>query len=509
MKNVNSIVFPQKEQAYHSLLTVIARDKTFYEFENDWRINRIVRYYNNKRTEDDNHVRALLYQGIVRSRIGMPDSSVYLPLRKAETIFIGLKKQKPETGYMLNYFIGNTYYNNNNITSSDIYFKRALEFAKIENDNSHIIDAQLALFWNYTYLENMDKAKLYLDSISKNSPEYNEKAFFILNAKSFYHQTIGNNRMALEYDKQQLAIFENLNDQAELSKLYYSISNQFVALNQIDSAMYYAEKALMDININKPGNYLYYKNLANIAKLQDNFQLENEYLAIALEKYRESVYEIMNNEIKEVERKYDLSLAENSLLKSRQTSFFWALAALITIVILLIVLIINRKIRSDAKEKLMNMSHNAAQQKLEAKLLAEDANKMKWMISIYSYLSERLTNLQDSFESLSQKYISSHPKVYDSMNLILSNTSSSLKDMYNGIHPNDDTFTLYTGLAFDEASKFNANEKMMLMLLASEASNKQIATFMNSTLESVRARKSQLKRKMIKEGINIDKFFLN
>lgn len=507
LNKINSNNFKNEIHAYHSLLLTIARDKAYVDFENDKRISRVVRYYDDQNARDNNHVRALLYLGIVRKRLGMPDSTLYLPLRRAETIFKGLRKQNPETGYMLNYFIGDTYFNNNNISLSNDYFNNALEYAKKEKDKNHTIDAYLALFWNSMHQSDMKLAKERLDSIGQYSIK-DDKQFYILNAQSYFHHLQGNIEKALSYDKQQLALLEKQVGNVDISKLYYSISNKYISLHNSDSAKYYADLAISNLSQNNISElYLYYKNLADVAQMNGETELAIDYLNSSLNYYHSSVHDVLNNEIKEAERKYDLSLAENSLLKSRQTTIFWALAALSAVIMLLIATIVNRKNRANAKEKMMILRHDAAQRELETKLMREDANKMEWLISIYSYLSERLTNLQDNFEALSQRYVSSHPKVHDSMTSILHDTANDLKDMYNEIHPDDETFTQYTRLSVDESGIFNSNEKMMLMLLASKASNKQIATFMNSSLESVRTRKSQLKRKMTKEGMNIDKFF--
>ena len=52
----------------------------------------------------------------------------------------------------------------------------------------------------------------------------------------------------------------------------------------------------------------------------------------------------------------------------------------------------------------------------------------------------------------------------------------------------------------------NENEKMILMLLSCDADNRQLATFMNTTVESIRVRKSQLKKKMIENDLDISIF---
>ena len=505
---MNSNNFPNEWQAYHSLLLTIARDKTYFDFEDDKRISRTVRYYEAHHPGDEKLVRALMYQGIVRTRMGVSDSSVYIPLRRAETIFNEQKLSNPQLGYMLNYFIGDTYFNNDAPEAADKFYKKALEFALLNKDIVYVFDARMALFWNEMYRSKMNSAKLYLDSISDYYNELPEKKFFILNAQSYFYEKTGDNYKALECDKRQLDLLEGENTNADKSKLYYAISRKHLKLNQTDSAMYYGEAALSSINShNKRDNFLLYENLANISEAQRNYKLANSYKTKALEDYKSTITERLSNQLLEVEKKYDLSIAENKLLKSRQKTIFWILATLAIAILFLITVYSSNRNNQIAKEKMMILRHEAESRNLEAKLMAEDANKMEWLISIYSYLSERLTNLQDSFSSLSQKYVSSNPKVYNNMNDILNNTSNDLKEMYNEIHPDDITFTQYTGINIKDAENFSNNEKMMLMLLVSKASNKQIATFMNSTVESVRTRKSQLKRKATNMGLDLGGFF--
>ena len=81
--------------------------------------------------------------------------------------------------------------------------------------------------------------------------------------------------------------------------------------------------------------------------------------------------------------------------------------------------------------------------------------------------------------------------------------------MPKNLIPDENTFTLYTNLTKETAELFNTNEKILLMLLVCKADNRQISTFMNTSIESIRARKSQLKKKMIDHGIDATRFFLN
>src|SRR5690606_32936451 len=112
--------------------------------------------------KNSNYIRALAYQGIVRTRLGVRDSTVYEPLREAGRLLLSMQNQNPSLGYLINYFLGNVNYNNRNYASADEYFRRTLDYAREERDSIHLFDTYLALYWNEMIQQKLDKGKLYL-----------------------------------------------------------------------------------------------------------------------------------------------------------------------------------------------------------------------------------------------------------------------------------------------------------------------------------------------------------
>ena len=211
--------------------------------------------------------------------------------------------------------------------------------------------------------------------------------------------------------------------------------------------------------------------------------------------YNQSVRDRVDTRIVELERIYDLTEAENEALRAKQQNLRIIIGMLILTMVLVFILMYARKVRRTAKLKLLQAEYKMQRQELQAKILKEEAGKRKWLLQLYSHISGRLTFLQGEFETLTQRYISSNPKVYREMEAILKNTNTDLRDITKTIATDDETFYAYTRLKDDEGV-FNKTEKMMLMLLACNADNRQLATFMNTSLESIRVRKSQLKKKM-------------
>jgi hypothetical protein len=498
----------RENRAYYSLLKTIADDKTYYEFKSDSLISKAVDFYHLHEPYGNNYIRALTYQGIVRTRMGITDSTVYEPLKKADHIFHTQKNPDPAIGYILHYFLGNTHYYNGNFELAGKYFQESLHNAKLKNDSLHIFDAYLAIYWNEMRQTDFDAGKKYLDSLSFFFDKIPNRNHLVLNAQSVYYEATKEFEKALECDKKLLTLTKSQKEDIDFSSLYFAVSDRYNTLNQLDSAMLYGQLALENIvdEANK-GNYLLYENVANIAEKQQNYLLANTYRQKAFDLYEKSVKDRLNTQVMELEKKYDLSEAENIALRSQQNTLIIAIIALLLAMLATILIMLNVKNRREAKIKLMRLEHEAETRAIETKLLEEEANKRDWLIQLYGHISNRLTSLQENFNTLSQRYVSSHPKVYESMYNILHTAESDLREMPKNLIPDENTFTLYTNLTKETAELFNTNEKILLMLLVCKADNRQISTFMNTSIESIRARKSQLKKKMIDHGIDATRFF--
>ncbi len=508
LKTIDPQTLSRENRAYYNLLKTISDDKTYFEFTSDSLINRVVDYYHLHEPYSNNYIRALTYKGIVRTRMGVTDSTVYEPLKKADHIFHTQKNPDPAIGYILHYFLGNTHYYNGNFELAGKYFQESLHNAKLKNDSLHIFDAYLAIYWNEMRQTDFDAGKKYIDTLSSFFDKIPDRNHLILNAQSVYYEATKEFEKALDCDKKLLTLTKSQKEDIDFSSLYYAISTRYSTLNQLDSAMLYGQIALENIvdEANK-SNYLLYENVANIAEKQQNYLLTNTYRQKAFDLYEKSVKDRLNTQVMELEKKYDLSEAENIALKSQQNTLIIAIIALLLAMFATILIMLNVKSRREAKIKLMQLEHEAETLAIETKLLEEEANKRNWLIQLYGHISNRLTSLQENFNTLSQRYVSSHPKIYENMHNILHTAESDLREMLKNLIPDEKTFSLYTNLSMGTAELFNVNEKIMLMLLVCKADNRQISTFMNTSIESIRARKSQLKKKLTENGIDTAQFF--
>jgi hypothetical protein len=493
-------------RAYYNLLKVISDDKTYVNFVSDSLINSVSDYYRLRDPKSRNYIRALAYQGIVRTRMGVKDSTVFEPLKEADKLFQEQLSPDPTLGYLINYFLGNIHYNNRNYTTANEYFLRTLGFARQEKDSMHIFDTLLALYWNEMQQKEFVKGKTYLDSLSSYFNKLPGKDYFILNAQSVYFDIVDEPEKGLEKEKAKLLLYDKQEENIDLSRVYFNISDRYVSLELLDSAMIYAQMAIDVIQDSAYlYNYLYYENVANIAEKQGNNSYANIYRKKAAELYKNSVNDRLNTQIAELEKKYDLTEAENATLRVRQQNFLIIISALLLLIIVTFIAMYAWRERKVGKMKLLQAEQTVKQQEYQANILKEEAGKRKWLLELYSNISDRLTFLHGEVGALSQKYITSNPKVFKELEKIIKSTDTDLRDITKTLATDNETFYAYTHLD-DKDGILNTNERMLLMLLACDADNRQLATFMNTTVESIRVRKSQLKRKMLEKGLNLDIF---
>lgn len=506
LKTIDREELSRAGRAYYDLLKVISDDKTYVNFTNDSLINAVSEYYRKTEPENTNFIRALAYQGIVRTRMGVKDSTVYEPLREADQLLATHPAPNPSLGYMIHYFLGNIHYNNRNYPSATNYFQSTLEYARAERDSIHLFDAYLALYWNEMQQRQFSEGAAYLDSLSAFYGLLPGKDYFVLNAQSIYYDITGQPKMALEREKHKLQLNDSHTEEIELSRAYFNISDRYVGLEQLDSALHYGVMAIEMIkDTTYRQNYLIYQNVAQIAEKLGDFALSNQYLKKSIELHNLSLSERLDVQIAEMEKRYDLAEAENEVLRARDQISKIIIFSLIAIILLAIVAVYSIWTRRNTQLRLLETEHRVNQQQLQADILREEAGKRRWLLQLYGNISDRLTFLQNQFELLAERYITMNKKVHGEMHQILKSTDSDLRGITKTLIPDDETFASYTHLKKDDQF-FSQNEKLLLMLLACDADNRQLATFLNTSLDSIRVRKSQLKRKMSEKGLDTTLF---
>lgn len=97
LKMIDPKVLSDADHAYFDLIKVISDDKLFVEFTSDSLITSVENYYRRHEPNSNSHIRSLIYQGIVRYRMGIKDSTVILPLQEAKKNLLPSERTRSNT----------------------------------------------------------------------------------------------------------------------------------------------------------------------------------------------------------------------------------------------------------------------------------------------------------------------------------------------------------------------------------------------------------------------------
>lgn len=508
LRKLDPVRLSQTNRAYHGLLKTIAEDKTYTEFTSDSLISGVERYYSRQRPGGNDHIRSLIYQGIVRIRMGDTDTTAYIPLEKAKKLFSESKRTDPSTGYLLNYYLGDLHYNNGNYYLADIYYKESLRYAGLENVERHIFDAYTALFWNEMTQGNCGTGKLYLDTLLNFNHISAEIRYNILNMQSVYYDTQGDFNQSLQCEKEMLNLLPSVKYNVDEFRTLFSISDRYKSLNQPDSAIYYGLQAIRHINdTTYKFNYLLYQNVADIALQQKNYKMAEEYRSKMFEVYEHYVNDQSDKIILELEKRYDLTEAENKAFRSRmKTRILFILSVTLVLLIALIssVYYKHQKIAQLSSDKLQAEKLVAES---EAKLLQRQAEEQKNIIHIYGSFLTQYSELQQRLKTFEMKIRGSHSdkhKLADEYKELLKQGQDQFHGLSSQLFPVQMFETLIDSSA--QLGFLTEKDKLLLILLTLKLDNTQIAALLNTTPVNLKSKKSYLKKKIMENASTIDNF---
>ncbi|SFL31011.1 Tetratricopeptide repeat-containing protein [Porphyromonadaceae bacterium KH3CP3RA] len=493
----------QDNWAYYGLLKTIADDKTYVDFTSDSLINSVESYYRKHAHGSNHHIRSLIYQGIVRSRKGITDSTMYQPLKEALRILYKQKDPDPTLLYLTHYFMGDIHKKNGNKDIAQQYFQKALISAKLKKDRSHIFDAYLSLFWNsLAVTDDLSGSKFYLDTLQLYVDNNIEKEYFLLNAESMYADLTQNYEEAIEKEKKKLDIYPSVRIKGDEFRIYYALSDIFSRLNKPDSAFFYARQAIA--HIEDPAylqNYLLYNHAADIAVGMDNYRLADDYRRQALSAYDQSVEKRLDTRIRELEIRYDLAESENKALKAEaQNRLMLAIGGFVLLLagILTLYFAKQRSIVLLQREKLAaEKEHTEAEKRrsdAEAQLLRQQAKTQQELLSHYVSFLEIYASQLNQTRILSKKIHSRDVKLGEEFDLMLKRGRQRFHKLAETMLTPGDMTELF-GIGETEGV-LTENDRLMLSMLAAGAANKQIAALLSTSTNNLKSKKWYLKKKI-------------
>ena len=484
--------------AYTHVLQTIAEDKTYTEFTSDSLMAAsaaTLKRYKNKAPRV--YARSLMYLGLVRYRMGITDSTAYQPLKEASILFEGMTSPDILSEYLCNYYLGEIHNKNKNILVSNKYYSKSLLIAERLNNADYLFYINRALFWNYVKLDKLNDAKKYLDILNSlnglNSNQLSER----LNDNAQYYYSTGNYFKSLENDLKLYKQSKNKNDSINLLSTAYRLVDDYEKNNKLDSALQYALETIRFIkDTTKTYNYLYYLRVAEISEQTQDFKTSMKHYKQAYQLYNNVGKRSLDTQIFELEKKYNLTEAENNALKFKYRTILFGAISLVLLLVLTIVLIIwrQRKIKVERQRLIIEKDNKILQhEKIQAErtILEKDL-----ILPLYTQISGRNLKMKSFLEELTKENnIADNPillrKIKTEYQLYTENLNVS-----DVAFITDEQFYFFTGLTFEQCKVLSNKEKMLLVFIAIKLDNQQIAVLLNTTYDSVRTYRSRLKKKM-------------
>lgn len=511
------------DKSYLELIKIIAADKLGNKFRADSTINAVVEEFSHTPKHfPQNYMRALMYQGIVRYQSGISDNKAYEPIKEAlrrsdaadESRSMNLRDVQ-----IANYYLGLIHNKNNNVAESHNYFKQALFIAEMLNDSTVLFKTYRDMYWNRMKALDFFTAKSILQTLQTFPIGYSEeKTRDVRNAEAAFYNSEKRYRNALKTDFELLKTDKMKNDKEAVLADYFRISDNFKSLNKLDSALHYGELATKHIvDSTFYLNYYYYLNVAEIATKMGNYSKSTEAYAKVYSLMNKAITKKLNTQILELEKKHDVSEEQRRAANLKSSNMWLQFSVIMLAFIFAIITLVYRntvRMRKETEksvlrenkilEQEMELAEERAKQvELDKKLTEKKLVEKQFVIPIYRQISQRNLDIKNFLMDLkSHNYINNNPQLLERVENEYQNYIQATKINENQFL-SDALFADLTGIKATESRIFNESEKLMMTFIATGADNQQMATLLNTSVESIRVRKSKLKKKMDENKVTI------
>lgn len=488
--------------AYYQLLDTRIKDKTYYNFTSDSLINSAEKFFSGYKNKAPRlYALSLMYQGVVRYRMGITDSTAYMPLKEAIDVFNEKIPLDIKNLHLANLYTGLIHDNHADVKDAYYYLKEAVRYAKIDKNSDYLHYDYTELVWNRLKADDLEQAKLYLDTLKS----YNfsqQKLHLYIYINSVYLSYNKEYMESIQQEKKLVDLIQK-NDSNMLYKIYYGMSNNYEALKDYKNAFVCSQVSNLYLK-DKAENvdYLLYKQLGDLAlkagkKDESISAYQKAYLLL-----NKSVNQRIDKNILEIEKKYNYTKIENEKLKvQKKLQAYLFISSSILLLFLLCLLLINRNRIKEKSRRLILENEKIKLESEEERLKRIDYQKT-WVNSVYAFISEDNNEQMDAFYKLKMNgYIKENKSVYQLIKNQEENYKNRIKEV-SSLLLDEDTFLQLTGLNKKQMDLLNYSDKLLYALLQCNLNYNQIAALMGSTYNSIRIRRKYLLDKLSLNGKN-------
>lgn len=303
----------KQEQAYHAVLLSMALYKNYVACTSDSAINEAVSYFK-KSGDDMKYLKALIAQGCVNEDMGNLEQAVVsyhhaeeLPLA-TDSSMMAYAKLRLGTLYQ-SQVVGTN-------TLALQKYKEALPIFKALKDNHYVLVCMTSIGGIYRNIdEKHDSAVVYMEDAIKLSQELRDQYSLFANRyllAEYYLVREHNDSLCKKYALQAISADPAIIDHP---RAHYRLASSYLSLGHPDSAIYYLERAPRAASASDSIAYL--ELMSNLEhQYWKNEEKSRSYLQQAHGIADSITINGLNHRLLEVEKKYDVQLAELNQVKN-------------------------------------------------------------------------------------------------------------------------------------------------------------------------------------------------
>lgn len=397
------------DEAYYNLLLTMARDKNYYQFDNDSLISVSQKWFSHSR-DLYNQARSTLYLGLVRYRVDTRDTSIPGLLLDAEKVLTESGINDLSVAALIESYLGVLYYRESEYLNAEKHLKSAVYINETRGASSNLVANLIDLSNILVADHKADEATDCLDRVALimdagGGVEYQDR---YINARAVCCNYSEDYKAALEWARMLASQQEYESRKAQL------LSQIFQKLGETDSALFYKQAAIDNRRQDDSlFYYVHYHGLAELYAEKGDYMRAYEESCNAFDWLMMSAEKRKENRIAELEKKYDISMkyVEKSELRQSRLIFAVILFALLFVAALVALFYVRTLTRKRDLEKSLE------KEKLLRRIVAATASPVSgllptlntYAINIYSNdmkkedLSDKLNHIIDSVKAKQTK----------------------------------------------------------------------------------------------------------
>jgi len=476
LTTLDKFTLSEENVAYRNLLTSIAKERCVIREHNDKKITASLKWYERHRKDGRNYCRALLYKGIVMSMTSTQDTLAYGYILKADSVYQERQLEDP-------YALGKCYEhksrmlkNQKAFPQAEIYLDKAIKASSSINDSIGVVRLKTKLFRLYLAMGKLTKA---FQNVSEFQMEQNASPIMqyeFSNALNIFYTSSKDPEMAATYLKKMINLVHtyDLKD-IDYGNLNYRLGIFYDTHGMKDSANIFYLKSIEvskdTVTLMSPS---YFSRYALFLEKAGNYNEAYKYQKEAFDRLRTYSNRRTQERLLEIDNKNELEKITSSLAKVEK--FNRMLMSLIVLLLIGLVYIIfrNRFLRSS------NISVN-------------DIEDKEWLLCEISKASAAAMPklIEDVFDE-AERCRKQSQGISDNLQRSVKSAREEIKNQFAQI-VDDQRFKAaypYTKYLHSNCSPL---EILMLVLIKTGYSSKEIASMLTIQYSSVRARKSKIK----------------